>query len=243
MIRAWIFMCIAGLAFGAWQTQDVPPGLFPPGSAVEVDGTWTLEGAGRDIWNTSDEFFFLFDDEITEEEHAISCHVINFEGPHPWGKAGVMFRTSPPWALGTFPGPDSYAFCHVTISNGTCLQYRDGPGQPASWNGPDTARIMVGPNDIWLKLVRSGATFRAYLSRRLPFWEFIDEYTMNNLGEDVMYAGLAVTSHQPGVLATTAVDDVNLHDPGISHHTPLAGAFDGIEVNRSNFIFQVHHQG
>ncbi len=210
----------AVFAGAAWESADVPPDLQPPGSAVEDPaGTWTVSGAGVDIWGTSDEFHFLYVTEPYEGDFAVSCHVVNFGGTtSAWGKAGLMAR----WGSPDFLGPESYAFCFASTNNGACLQWRDGNGTNAAWNGAVNQR-MVGPEDVWLKLLRRGDTFYGYVSTQPPFWFDLGSWTFANVppGEGV-YVGLAVTSHEAGVLATAVFDAVDLEDPGISESPPTA---------------------
>ena len=89
-------------------STDVPPGLQPPGMAIEdPEETWTIDGAGTDIWGTSDEFHYLFEEEPMSGDFAVGCHVVSFGGtPNNWGKAGIMVQDAGP----DFLGPETYAF-------------------------------------------------------------------------------------------------------------------------------------
>jgi len=249
-----LLLCVSVVSAG-WVNQPVPTTLQPPGSANEDPaGTWTVEGAGADIWGNSDQFHYLFWDEPLGDTFAISCHVVSFSGsPNAWAKAGLMARVAPAAGL-PFAGPETYAFCHVTNANGTCLQYRDGEGAAAAWSGGTTGRIWVGPNDVWIMLVRDGPAFSAYVSEHPPIWRKIDEYTFTNLMDEDMYVGLAVTSHQSGTLATAVFDNINLQDPGMAPDEPsdFTCVIDGESVklqwtNNANYeelrLFRSDSQG
>ena len=123
-----LFLCAASLTFGALDTnQDVPPGLAPAGSGTEAAGTWTLEGAGADIWGNSDEFHFVYDSSIVSGDFAVKCHVTSLSGGDvDWAKAGIMARVPTNPSDPRFTGPETYAFCCTTNNQGTCLQFRDG---------------------------------------------------------------------------------------------------------------------
>ena len=75
---------------------------------------------------------------------------------------------------------------------------------------------MVGPEDVYLKLVREGDTFYAYASLNQIVWRSLGSHTFANLLGADMYVGLAVTSHQAGTLATAVFDGINLNAKGIA---------------------------
>lgn len=221
LLFAVLLLVIPGVLEADWMSSDVPVGLLPPGVALEDPlGTWTIEGAGTDIWGTSDECHFLFDEDPVSGDFAVSCRVVSFgDTPNPWGKAGIMARTGFP----DFLGPESYAYCCATINNGACLQWRDGDGGNAAWDGAGVNQWMVGPNDVWLKLVRQGDTFSGYAALERPLWVSLNDHFFANLfAGDELYVGIAVTSHEPGVLARAVVDEIDIEDPGISDAGPSA---------------------
>lgn len=216
------FLCAAELDF-----QNVPETLLPEGSATEEPaGTWTVMGAGLDVWGTSDEFFYMFETEVTEGDRAIGCHVQSLAwGTNGWAKAGLMFRTAQPEPPPLFSGPESYAFCFVSSNNGTCLQWRDGEGMNAAWNGAGSG-LPYGPDDVWLKLIRRGDSISGYAALQPGLWIPLPPgeagYEMLNLLGAEMYAGFAITSHEAGVLATAVIDGLDLNAPMLS----LAGPVD-----------------
>ncbi len=211
----------------AWVPQQVPDPIPNQGGDATADNAeetaWTVSGSGVDIWGTSDEFMFVYWDEPKSEDFALSCHVISLGGtPSTWGKAGLMARMAPTaTASPPFQGPESYAFCAATTNNGTVLQWRDGEGAGAAWDGAAVNQWLVGPNDVYLKLVREGSTFRGYASLDGEVWISLGSHTFASILEgDELYVGLAVTAHDQNALATAKFDQVNLEDPGISEAAP-----------------------
>ena len=93
----WIVVCIclAGAVFADWEDQDVPEGLAPAGVATESPpGTWTVDGAGEDIWGATDGCHYLYEENIVSGDFALACHIVSLSGsPSTWAKAGLMART------------------------------------------------------------------------------------------------------------------------------------------------------
>ncbi len=235
MRRIWAGLAVcalaAGVASGAYSSADVQAGIAPAGSAVEGPaGTWTIKGAGEDIWGQTDGMHYLWNTVPVSGDFAVSCRVVSFGGTSStWGKAGIMARV--PSVLGDplFDGTEAYASSSVTTGNGRCIQWRDAaPGTPADANWPGTA-ATGGPNNTYVKLVRQVDTFFAFHSPQPPLWipsGPVNSYTFTNLAGADMYVGFAVSAHNsdvdPDALATAVVDSFNFADTPVSTTGPSA---------------------
>ena len=72
-----------------WASRDIgSTGMV--GSAAVSSGTWTIAGSGANIWGTSDEFRFAYQ-QITGDVD-IRVRLTSFEDVQDWSKAGVMIR-------------------------------------------------------------------------------------------------------------------------------------------------------
>ncbi len=72
-----------------WASRDIgSTGIV--GSAAVSSGTWTIAGSGANIWGTSDEFRFAYQ-QITGDVD-IRVRLASFEDVEQYSKAGVMIR-------------------------------------------------------------------------------------------------------------------------------------------------------
>src|SRR6266481_401048 len=78
----------------AWISTDVGAAsdVGIAGSAVETNGVWTIEGAGRDVWGSTDAFHFLY--HPVEGWYQLVVRVDNLQNTNPYAKVGLMLRAS-----------------------------------------------------------------------------------------------------------------------------------------------------
>ncbi len=81
-----------------------------PGHARYSAGAFTIEAAGSDIWDTSDQFHFVY--QAVTGDADITARVVSLTNSNPWAKAGVMFRES-------LTGESHYGFVALTPDMGT----------------------------------------------------------------------------------------------------------------------------
>src|SRR6202035_847726 len=110
-------------------------------------GVWTIQGGGSDIWGTSDQFHFVWQNLLADG--GISARVVSQTNSNPWAKAGVMLRQS------SDPGSAFYDAV-VTPSNGIAVQFRASSGAAA---GHLVSVSGVGP--LYLQVGRVGSSFTA----------------------------------------------------------------------------------
>lgn len=192
-----------------WNTADVgSPGAT--GSASYSTGTYTVTGAGADIWGTTDAFRYAY--ETVSGGTAIIARVATQQNTNLWAKAGVMFREST--AAGAV-----YVATYVTPTNGLLFEYR------TSTNGVAAQVVNItGPAaPEWLRLVRDGNTFYASYSSDGSTWSSAGSITVSMAGS--VDAGLAVCSHAAGTLGTATFTNVSITGaPTVAMTAPTNGA-------------------
>jgi hypothetical protein len=174
-----------------WQNEDIGD-VGAAGSATESDGTWTINASGADIWNTTDEFHYVY--QSISGDCQIIARVVSVENTNSWAKAGVMIRE-------TLDGDSKHAMMVVTPGNGTAFQRRTTTGGSSDHTA---GSYVTAP--YWVKLVRSGNTFTGYESSDGSTWTEVDSVSITMVTD--VYIGLAVTSHSDGDLCTAEIDNI-----------------------------------
>jgi RHS repeat-associated protein len=204
-------------ALGRVVTTTLPPasGACPTGwscadigSPVQAGrqglngGTWTIQGAGGDIWGTADQFHYVW--QTLSGDGSVSARVVSQDRTDAWAKAGVMLRqTSDP--------ASAYYAVEVTPANTVVIQYRASSGAAATW---PTSIIAAAPE--YVRASRSGSTFSAYVSSDGTNWTLVPGSTVGLNVSGSMLAGLAVTSHDTAAVSTVTMDSVAVASSGTS---------------------------
>jgi outer membrane protein assembly factor BamB len=177
-----------------WSCADIGTPVLA-GNESLINGVWSIQGAGNDIWGTSDQFHY--DWQPLAGDGTLSGHVLTQQNTDNWAKAGLMLRAS------TDPGSPFFAV-YATPGNGITVQYRSTIGAPAQ----QVANIPGGP-PIYLRIGRSGATFIAYTSSDGVIWGAIaGSTTVISSMTGSLLAGVTVTSHNGGALSAATFDTV-----------------------------------
>jgi len=189
---------------GGWTCGDIGnPGLV--GNQSVSGNTWTVQGAGSDIWAYTDQFHYVW--QPLDGDGSISARVTGQSNTDPWAKAGIMLRQ------GTDPAAAYYAV-FVTPSNGITVQARPSEGY-------NTTPIFIpGAIPAYLRVARSGNTFSAYTSTDGVAWTLIPGSSTTLTLTGNLLAGLAVTAHNSGALSTVTFDSVSLAPAGTSGACP-----------------------
>jgi regulation of enolase protein 1 (concanavalin A-like superfamily) len=180
-----------------WTSQDVgSAGL--QGTTTYNAGTFRVTGAGADIWGTADAFRFAYR-QLTGDG-TIVARVASVSGGHAWTKVGVMFR-------GSTAAGSAHALMLVSRANGLAFQRRtrDGGTSTHTYGGGGTA-------PRWVKLARAGNSVTASFSADGKAWTVVGTDTISL--PSTALVGLAVTSHDPGALATGVFDNVTVTTGG-----------------------------
>jgi len=185
-------------AFAAVPTTSVDIGqVAAAGSTSIANGVYTVRASGADIWGTSDEFRFVYlslggDGEITARVDSVSA-------TNPWTKAGVMIRES-------LNANSPFAYTLVSAGNGLDFERRQSAGGSA---GPPGVYDRVTRAPYWVRVRRVGNVFTGYVSADGQTWRQQGSSVTIAMGANV-YAGLAVTSHLDGTLATAVFSNVRV---------------------------------
>jgi regulation of enolase protein 1 (concanavalin A-like superfamily) len=176
-----------------WTSKDI--GAVPlPGSFVNGSTSLTLTGSGDDIWGTADAFRFAWITLSGDGEIAARVNSINYA--NAWSKAGVMIR-------GSLAADAAHAFMLVSAGKGYAFQRRETPGG-------ESLSTTAGPGGApaWVRLVRKGNTFSAYISQDGGAWRLVGTDVIP-MGTTV-YAGLAVTSHSATASTRAVFENVQV---------------------------------
>jgi regulation of enolase protein 1 (concanavalin A-like superfamily) len=190
-----------------WTSQDIGA-VGAAGSDSLSGGVYEVIGAGEDIWDTADEFHYVYQPWTGDGVFVVRVtSTSSFTG---WAKAGLMLRNdlSPGSAhvLACINGLNQHAKISRSTAGGTSAVAR--PSGPDNWESLPT----------WLKLTRSGNTVSTYFSNDGVTWRWLSTDTVA-MGSTA-YIGLAVTSHLDRSLATVRFDNLSL---SASSPTELTG--------------------
>lgn len=175
-----------------WVTADIGA-VGATGSASYNSGTFTVIGSGADIEGTSDEFRYVY--QTSSGDCSIVARVATQQSTDPWAKAGVMIRQ-------TTAAGSRCAGVFITPGNGVTFQRRTSTG-----GGTIATTISGVTAPRWVKLTRTSNTFRADYSADGVNWTQVGANVSISMGTSTTL-GLAVTSHNDGVLCTSAMDGV-----------------------------------
>jgi fibronectin type 3 domain-containing protein/regulation of enolase protein 1 (concanavalin A-like superfamily) len=176
-----------------WASADVGA-VAAAGASYYSAGTFTIDGSGADFWGTADEFHYAYQTATGDCE--IVARVTAVENTDPWAKVGVMIREST-------SANSTHAAMAVTPASGLAFQRRTSTGG-SSLN--TSVGAITAPQ--WVRLVRSGNTFTAYHSADGTSWTTVGSQTITMATS--VSIGIAVTSHNDGVLCTGTVDNVTV---------------------------------
>jgi hypothetical protein len=188
-----------------WSSMDI---AASDGSTVVEDGTFTITGEGADIWGNSDQFRYVY--QRVSGDCEISARVAEIgPGSNGWAKAGVMMRE-------TLNADSKHMIMALTASEGGGIAFQGRQqtgGASTSFHGDITAAPPT-----WVKLTRVGNSITAYYSANGVDWSLMTDTSpdgahtnpINVAMGDIVYVGLAVTSHADGELRTAKFDNVNV---------------------------------
>jgi hypothetical protein len=181
-----------GIQRVGWDSQLV--GAATSGGASELNGAWTIAGAGGDIWGAADSFEYL-SRSVTGNNLHLAARVDDLQNTHPFAKAGVMLRG------GLEPGAAT-VLIDVTPGGQVEFMARTTAGSGMVYLGGTTA-----PTPVWLQLSWStGANGTTNVTGSISgdgaTWTSVGT-TVSLALPDMYRAGVAVTSHD-ATHATTA---------------------------------------
>ncbi len=168
-----------------WNTADIGA-VGAAGSASGNGASFTVTGAGADVWNTADAFRYVYT--TLTGDGSIVTRVATEQDVANWTKAGVMMRE-------TLDPASRQAFMLVSPAKGLAFQRRVDTGGISTNTGGG-----AGTAPYFVRLTRSGTTITASMSPDGASWTTVGSDTIAMAS--TIYVGLAVGSHVYGTLAT-----------------------------------------
>lgn len=189
----FVVSVVAALAQPAWTAHDIG-NVSPAGSSSVASGIYTVAGAGADIWDAADAFQFFSG--ALSGDATIVARVTGLTDTNGWAKAGVMFRDG-------LAANARNVMILRTPTNTISFQYRSATGGASQF-----VTGSYGLTPAWVMLSRAGNIFTGYESSDGNSWRKVGsiEIALPATAE----AGLAVTSHNNGTLATGTFDNVDV---------------------------------
>ena len=178
-----------------WLSSDIGT-VGTAGSAAESGGVFTVKGAGADVWGTTDAFHFAY--RPLDGNGTITARVSSVSGNQAWTKVGVMLR-------GSASAQSAHAFMLVSVAKGLAFQRRTSDGNISTHTSGGT-----GAAPAWVRLDRTGNSIAAFVSSDGVSWSMVGTDTFA-LPSRVL-AGLAVSSHEIGRLATGTFEAVTVSE-------------------------------
>ncbi len=186
-------LCALVLSGAAASAQTVPSdwtadvgAVGATGFATGSAGNFAVHGGGADVWGSSDAFRIVYA-KLTGDGSVVA-QVTSVENVNSWTKAGVMMRES-------LAANSRHAFMLVSPSKGMAFQRRTATGGASTSTSGGS-----GKAPSWVRLTRQGSTFTAARSADGVNWTTVGSDTIPMA--TTIYAGVAVSSHVKGTLAT-----------------------------------------
>jgi regulation of enolase protein 1 (concanavalin A-like superfamily) len=187
-----------------WLTAAIG-GPSPTGTASSSSGKFTVSSGGVDIWNSSDQFRFVYQPVTGDVD--IVARIDSLAAADPWSKAGVMIRSD-------LSANSAHAYAIVSGAHGVAFQRRLQPGGISS----TTAGALVSAPQ-WVRLKRVGSVITGYSSGDGGTWQTVGSATIA-IGQTA-YVGFAVTSHNPGTAATAVFSQASVTAAAVAAPTAL----------------------
>lgn len=175
----------------AWESGDIGS-VGQAGSVSSSGGTFTVRGAGADVWGSADAFHFA--SQTLAGDGDIVARVASISGPDAWTKVGVMIRQS-------LDAGSVHAFMLVSAGKGVAFQRRTVTGGTSFHTSGGS-----GTAPRWVRLARRGDVITASVSTDGTAWTVVGQDSFSIAGS--AHVGLAVSSHDASRLATGTFDSV-----------------------------------
>jgi PKD repeat protein len=174
-----------------WLDQDIG-NTGAAGSATYAGSVFTIQGAGYDMWGSSDTFHYAY--QPSSGDCTITARVVTQANTASIAKAGVNIRE-------TLTSGSKSAYMVITPGDGAAFGWR-------SSNGGSTSDANGGnhPVPYWVRLVRSGDQFSAYASATGSTWTQVGSTQTISMASNA-YIGLVVCS-TTGSIGTATFDNV-----------------------------------
>jgi hypothetical protein len=176
-----------------WAKVDIGSPRYR-GSAGYNSGTFTLNTAGGDIWNTADKLHFVYRSWSGDGE--IVARVVAMQNSTSWAKAGVMIRE-------TLSSNSRHAMMNMNVENGATFQRRTTTGGSSA----STSRTS-NTLPFWVWLVRAGSTFTGYKSSDGATWIRVGSASIAMPA--TVYIGLVVSSNSSAMYNSSTFSNLRV---------------------------------
>jgi len=226
----------AKVDLGIFEGQNDVGNVHPPGTAQFDKGqkTYTLTGAGDNMWMTKDSFHFVW--KKVSGDVSLAADI---QFPSPGGnahrKAAVLIRQS-------LDADSAYADAALHGSGLTALQFRTETGATTNDTEMNFASIAEAPNR--LRIEKRGDLFTMYVSTHGEPLHSTGATTRLHL-DGSFYIGIGVCSHDPNTVEKAVFSNVDFHtlaeDSAAPAKTNLYSALQTIGIDaegrRSTLIY------
>jgi RHS repeat-associated protein len=165
------------------------------GSSAYASGTYTLTGAGTDVWGSNDQSQIAY--QTLTGDGSIVARVKSQTNTNAYAKAGIVMKASP-------TAGSNYVNIETTPSNGVQFDY--------NYSNDAGGNSYTFPN-AWLKLTRSGSTISGYTSSDGATWTQVGSTTTAGLPSTILI-GLFDGSHNSTIASTDTFDNVAITATG-----------------------------
>jgi hypothetical protein len=155
----------------------------PPGEASYSGGTWKVQGAGSEIWKTSDSCHFSY--KAITGDCAIIAKVESVQNTSPSAKAGVMMRTS--LSQGA---PRAW----MALTGGASLEQNIQGLAVYGGTNYSNKTLATSLPSYWVKIERIGNIVTGYVSPDGTNWAATDVGRIDAPVPSTIYVGLVVCS-------------------------------------------------
>lgn len=181
-----------------WQFGNLgTPSL--EGQVCEDSSAFDMRASGEDIWNTSDEGYFMY--QTVNGDIEMQARILEIGNSHFWAKGGIMIRES------LDAGSKNALMC-LTHQNRWSFQRRllAADSTRSTRSEPDQIALPY-----FVKLSRIGNWFYGYYSSDGSSWNLADSVEIEMASQVLI--GFASTSHDPDKLNPILFDQINWEVP------------------------------
>ena len=164
------------------------------GSASFVNGAYNITAGGLDVWGSSDQFHYVYQQASGDID--VKVRVAGISYADQWSKAGVMIRAS-------LAPEAAHGFALLSAGRGSAFQRRNVDG---GLSVGTTGAAQAPPG--WVRLKRSGGLVTAYRSTDGVNWTTIGSDSI--VLPDQVYVGIAATSHAASATTTVTADNFSV---------------------------------
>ena len=178
-----------------WNVKDIGNSL--KGGQMIEKNSWTIYGGGNDIWNSSDQFRFIY--QKIEGEFNFSLKVDSLKNTHNYAKAGIMVRKN-------LNKNSAHGIINIFPTGNTEFGFREKSGK--------TMKAKSGPRINWenvrLKVKKSDKSLFFFVQTG-DTWFKAGELNIKHWGKSV-YLGIATLSHDNSQLTAATYSDIYINE-------------------------------